>query len=566
MDRWDADRIGNYTIEGYIGLSDGFEEYRGRHAQAGTPHVLRLLVAPELDAAKVIVRDANALRRLQHPNVMAVSDVVRAEWGDKQVVALVTDLLDGPALTELLAARPLRPSQLDELARGILRGAAAAHRRGRVHGRIDAEHVVLEIVDDELTPRVTGYGFATAASGDVRQDVFDLGVLFYTAVAGHPPFAGAGREAMSAAVQAGEYRPIDDVVGNMADRMSRTIEQALSPDPELTFSDAYAMLQSWESETPQPAMVPQTPKAKKVEPEPVSLPSMPPDPKKKRSLFPLKLLLPFAGVLTLMAVGVAYMLLFGEEEAVIPFTDIVDRPYQDFIIEENVRVSGRDGLRQREAWDKKLFQAVAEQAEAGAPTELYAALERRRSDYMADVTRLQRERMPIAFAAIPLVTGQRLEMDRLRPAWTDKELLASGAAVQITVAAYVAGYEPPEPEEPEEPEEPGEGTDDEEAEPAPEPVDDSGAVRPAFERWSRYRDPSRHPDFIGENLTCPQSAGRERCGGLLYSDAQAFVPEVLAAHLLAVCYFAANDGSRPPFDTWRPYLDGYCEELDYPGR
>src|SRR6478735_4239700 len=76
-----------------------------------------------------MLREAQAMARISHPNVVAVHDV--GAHGDE--VFLAMDLVEGGTLTDWVGAKP---RTLDELLRTFVEaghGLAAAHEAGLVH-------------------------------------------------------------------------------------------------------------------------------------------------------------------------------------------------------------------------------------------------------------------------------------------------------------------------------------------------------------------------------------------------------------------------------------------------
>src|SRR5688572_4155474 len=81
------------------------------------------------EATKRLLREAQAMATLTHPNVATVHDV--GTVGDKVFVAM--EFVDGPSLRAWLAAEPRPPEQIVEMFVAAGRGLAAAHAQGLVH-------------------------------------------------------------------------------------------------------------------------------------------------------------------------------------------------------------------------------------------------------------------------------------------------------------------------------------------------------------------------------------------------------------------------------------------------
>jgi hypothetical protein len=130
----------------------------------------------------------------------------------------------------------------------------------------------------------------------------------------------------------------------------------------------------------------------------------------------------------------------------------------------------------------------------------------------------------------------------LSEAWRDPQVAASGAAVQLTLAAYDAGF------------------DDARFDDTPHPTN----VLPALRAALPATGVSRAPTFLGDTLRC-EKPGPDTCGGVLPGTAQHRVYTVIADHLLAVCYYGRHhSGTEAAFTEWASYADGYCTGIAVP--
>jgi serine/threonine protein kinase len=168
-----------------------------------------------------VLREARALARLQHPNVVTIHHIVdspevRHPW-------LVMELVSGGSLADLLERGPLGPSEAARLGRGVLSALAAAHAAGIQHRDVKPANVLVRM---DGTPVLTDFGIAAlqdAASltatgtvigspeymaperirgreGDSASDLWSLGMLLYTAVEGGNPMSRTSTLATLAAV------------------------------------------------------------------------------------------------------------------------------------------------------------------------------------------------------------------------------------------------------------------------------------------------------------------------------------------------------------------------------
>ena len=136
----------------------------------------------------------------------------------------------------------------------------------------------------------------------------------------------------------------------------------------------------------------------------------------------------------------------------------------------------------------------------------------------------------------------------LAEAWEDPVLRESGAAVQLAILSHNAGYDNSRFEE--------------------RRVNRIN-ILPAYRRYLKKTNLSRAPDFYGKNITCSNLKQKDyesisaQCGGVLWNHTQHYGYNIVAQHLLAVCYYGKNYGQENAFSPYREWTrtDRYCEKL-----
>src|SRR2546423_15440734 len=99
-------------------------------------------------------REARAVARLSHPNIVTVID--RGEQDGRQFI--VFEYVDGESLKQLVdRTGPLAVEQAVELALQIGRALAFAHQQGLVHRDVKPQNVLL---NDDGRAKVTDFGIA----------------------------------------------------------------------------------------------------------------------------------------------------------------------------------------------------------------------------------------------------------------------------------------------------------------------------------------------------------------------------------------------------------------------
>jgi serine/threonine-protein kinase len=223
----DAPRVaGKYTLGRLLGRGGMGSVYAGEHVVTGRVVAIKRMsreLAAREDARRRFVREAQAVGRLEHPNVVEVLD---AGVDDADGVPyVVQSLLRGATLRAYMTRHPQPGSVVAiGLVLPILRALAAAHDAGVVHRDVKPSNVFLaQVADlggDRVIPKLLDFGISKftdarpeeatqltdtgAAVGtasymspeqasaerdvDGRADVWAVGVMLYELLAGERPF------------------------------------------------------------------------------------------------------------------------------------------------------------------------------------------------------------------------------------------------------------------------------------------------------------------------------------------------------------------------------------------
>ena len=241
--------VGRYVIIGRLGAGAMGVVYAAFDPELDRKIALKLL-QPEIgapgsvasaDARSRLLREAQALARLSHPNVVGVHDV--GVHGDEVWIAM--EFVEGQTLGRWLGEKRRSWGEIAVVLRAVGEGLAAAHAAGLVHRDVKPDNVM---VGDDGRARVMDFGLArggestalaelgasgaTLLSVEFTQagalvgtpaymapeqflgtevgpaaDVFAFSVTFWEALHGERPFAGENLAGLRANVLAGRRRP-----------------------------------------------------------------------------------------------------------------------------------------------------------------------------------------------------------------------------------------------------------------------------------------------------------------------------------------------------------------------
>jgi serine/threonine-protein kinase len=204
-------------------------------------------------------REARAVARLAHPNIVALHDV-GIEDGRPY---LVMELVDGRSVAAILEEGPLPPSTAVAVAAQTCDGLAAAHAAGIVHRDIKPGNLLLtgtgvvKICDfgiarlHDAAGDITLTGVASPlgsykyvapeqANGepvDARTDLYALGCTLYAMLAGAPPFSGNQQAVVHQHLtQPPPPLPVGDA--DIPAELEALVQQLLRKEPEQRPADA----------------------------------------------------------------------------------------------------------------------------------------------------------------------------------------------------------------------------------------------------------------------------------------------------------------------------------------
>jgi len=218
--------VGRYLVERALGKGGMGAIFLARDRDLDRVVAIKVLEASDRGAYLRFRREALAVARIVHPNVVQIYEV----GFDADAPYIVMEYVAGGTIADMLRSQAsgVTPPWIrsTRLVRGIARGLGAAHEKGIVHRDVKPSNLLLterdgsdaKIADfgiaklsgtESLTREgsfvgTVGYLSPEQAMGlpvDARSDVYSLGVTWYRMLTGRPAFDGTTAQILRASVQ-----------------------------------------------------------------------------------------------------------------------------------------------------------------------------------------------------------------------------------------------------------------------------------------------------------------------------------------------------------------------------
>ncbi len=255
--------IAGYQILGELGRGGMGVVYFARQVLLNRPCVVKMILAgahANVEATVRFLAEAEAVARLQHPNIVQIHHIGEADG----LPFFELEYVPGGSLDRRLNGTPWPSKRAAELVESVARGVAEAHRQGIVHRDLKPGNILLAA---DGTPKITDFGLAKSLASDSgltrtdsimgspgymapeqaegktkqvgpRADVYALGAILYELLTGGPPFRGTTPLEILHQVKNAEPVPPSRLVPGLPRDVETIALKCLQKEPEKRYDSA----------------------------------------------------------------------------------------------------------------------------------------------------------------------------------------------------------------------------------------------------------------------------------------------------------------------------------------
>lgn len=220
------------------------------------------------NAVKRFYREARALQRLDHPNIVKIYEIDRAAGMHYYAMEHV----DGVSLAERLREGPIGAREALSIAIQVARALELAHADGVIHRDVSPSSILItrggvaKLSDFGFVKSGDDFGRSLTNLGeiigdllysspeqvrdpravDARTDLYALGATLFHALAGRPPFDGANYLETLRKVLALEAPRVRDIVGAVPPKVDQVVARLLAKEPKDRYETATDLVRALE--------------------------------------------------------------------------------------------------------------------------------------------------------------------------------------------------------------------------------------------------------------------------------------------------------------------------------
>ncbi len=251
---------GPFQLIQKVGQGSFGEVYRAFDTTLQREVALKLLLPAALDRdlqAKALLREARAIARVRHPNVVSVYGVDTYDGR----VGFWSDFVNGKTLSAIVHADgPFGAREAALIGIDLCKAVGAVHAAGLLHRDVKTANAMREsggrilLLDFGLThehgaaERLSGTAIYMApellfgGSASIATDIYALGILLFHLLTGKHPVDGASFREIRSAHESGARQSLLDVRPDLPEPLARVIETAANPDPVKRYKSTGQMI------------------------------------------------------------------------------------------------------------------------------------------------------------------------------------------------------------------------------------------------------------------------------------------------------------------------------------
>lgn len=262
---------GKFELQRFVAAGGMGFIYQARSLQNHRPLALKIMreaLRNDPVTSKRFIREAETIRRLFHPNTVALIDHGESPDG---LLYIAMEWLQGEDLADRLHRQgPLSPKEAAQIALEICRGLVEAHAKGIIHRDLKPENIFLHKQNGQELVKVLDFGIAKAVAGpvqtqltrmgmvcgtpdfmspeqargdklDARSDVYALGCVLYMLLTGEVPFPA---ENAVKVVLRHLSDPFPTLPAHVPTALAAIIETAVRKEPAQRYHNARQMAEA----------------------------------------------------------------------------------------------------------------------------------------------------------------------------------------------------------------------------------------------------------------------------------------------------------------------------------
>ncbi len=253
------DMIGDYVVQGFIGVGGMGEVYKGVHRRLNRAAAIKVLNSGSLNES-LITRFNNEARvhsTLHHPNIATVYDFQEIDGR----LCIFMEFVGGECLEDLVKKRFFAVDEALRVFRSVVDAVAFAHSNGIIHRDIKAQNIKLT---ENGVPKLLDFGIAkdsvssnlTKTGGIIGTpsylapeqlrgvkaspltEIWSLGVLLYEMLAGQRPFHATTLMELCVKIETAEFQPVMELNAAVPHSVSEIVKRCLNKNPNNRYRNA----------------------------------------------------------------------------------------------------------------------------------------------------------------------------------------------------------------------------------------------------------------------------------------------------------------------------------------